>query len=122
VALSRPSGRRSYVVSVVPLPFQTGERLAAGRAAAMLFVAEPDRRSERPDAWLQRLWDLTPAEARLAGRLMQGESLREAADALGVALGTARNQLKHVFAKTDTRRQAELMRLLLQSMPPLDER
>lgn len=119
VALPRPSGRRSYAVSVVPLPRGTVERLDAGRAAAMLFVSEPDRRPERPEAWLRRLWNLTPAEARLAGRLVQGESLREAADALGISVGTARNQLKLVFSKTDTRRQADLVRVLLQSLPPL---
>jgi len=31
---------------------------------------------------------------------------------VGVAIGTARNQLKQIFLKTDVRRQSELVRLL----------
>ncbi len=46
-------------------------------------------------------------------QLARGERLEDSADALGVAIGTARNQLKQIFAKTDTHRQAELVRRIL---------
>ncbi len=45
--------------------------------------------------------------------LSQGFSLDEAAQQRGVTINTARSQLKQVFSKTDTRRQGELMRLVL---------
>ncbi|MFN3936237.1 MAG: LuxR C-terminal-related transcriptional regulator [Gemmobacter sp.] len=54
---------------------------------------------------------LTPREAAIAGRIVAGQSLREAADALGIALSTARTHLQRIFDKTDTRSQAALIRL-----------
>ena len=55
---------------------------------------------------------LTVAETRLAAKLASGAGLGAAASSLGVSRETARSQLKAVFAKTNTRRQAELAGLL----------
>jgi DNA-binding CsgD family transcriptional regulator len=65
-----------------------------------------------PEDALRATFRLTTAEARLASRLATGTSLDHAADALGIARNTARAQLRAVFAKTDTSRQAELVALL----------
>jgi len=43
------------------------------------------------------------------------------ASRLGISLATARTHLAHVFDKTGTRRQAELVRLLLRSQPAVRE-
>jgi len=67
---------------------------------------------ELPETRLMLIFRLTPAEARLAARLACGESLEEASERLAVSLGTARNQLKAIFTKTETNRQAELVALL----------
>jgi hypothetical protein len=48
-----------------------------------------------------------------------GSSLRPA-DALGVTIGTARNQRKQIFAKTDSHRQAELVRRILSGPAQLE--
>jgi DNA-binding CsgD family transcriptional regulator len=55
---------------------------------------------------------LTPAEARLAGRLAAGDRPDEAAEALAMTKNTARIQLRVVLAVTGTGRQGELMALL----------
>jgi DNA-binding CsgD family transcriptional regulator len=55
---------------------------------------------------------LTPAEARLATRVATGESMETAAEHLSIAYETARNVLKSIFHKTETRRQGELVALL----------
>jgi len=52
------------------------------------------------------------AEGRIALSLLEGSSLAEAAELNGVGVETARSQLKRVFLKTGTRRQAELVGLL----------
>ncbi|WP_161596240.1 helix-turn-helix transcriptional regulator [Rhodanobacter glycinis] len=67
-------------------------------------------------AWprLQDQWGFTPAEAQLAQWLMQGFSLDEAAERIGVTKNTVRTQLRSLFDKTETRRQADLMRVLIQ--------
>jgi DNA-binding CsgD family transcriptional regulator len=64
-------------------------------------------------AVLQRLFDLTAAEARLACSISGGERLGEAAGVLGIKISTARCQLAKLMAKTETRRQAQLVALLV---------
>lgn len=44
---------------------------------------------------------------------MSTSYLRSAATKLGITYGTARARLAEIFQKTETRRQAELVRLLL---------
>jgi DNA-binding CsgD family transcriptional regulator len=60
---------------------------------------------------------LTVAEAKLAAKLASGVGIDAAASSLGVSRETARSQLKAVFAKTNTRRQAELAGLLARFRP-----
>ena len=61
---------------------------------------------------LQRLFRLTPAEARLAARLAAGTGIDGASAAFAVGRETVRTQLRAIFAKTGTHRQAELVALL----------
>jgi DNA-binding CsgD family transcriptional regulator len=58
-------------------------------------------------------YGLTPAEAHLAVELAAGNSLKEAAHHLGIRINTARAQLRALFGKTGTNRQAALVRRLL---------
>jgi DNA-binding CsgD family transcriptional regulator len=48
------------------------------------------------DPWNSSAFGLTPAEARLAGRLVDEDSVETAADELGVTYETARKTLKRV--------------------------
>ena len=66
--------------------------------------------------FLKNKFDLTPAEARLVVRLITGESLRPCANALGIKYETVRTYLKSVFQKTKTRRQAELVMVVIRAM------
>jgi DNA-binding CsgD family transcriptional regulator len=66
---------------------------------------------------LQRHYGLAPAEARLVLHLVAGETLRSAAVKLGITYETARSQLKRVFNKTGTCRQAELVIVILTALP-----
>ncbi len=62
---------------------------------------------------LRSTYGLTPAEARLAQQLVNGDALTAIAEKLGLAHNTVRNQLKSIFSKTGTKRQAELVGLIL---------
>lgn len=62
-------------------------------------------------AILSDLFGLTPAQIRLARLLMQGHSLPQAASATGLSRETLRTQLRSIFEKTGTGRQAELVAL-----------
>jgi DNA-binding CsgD family transcriptional regulator len=102
----------AYRVAVFPLlhPRHAGKGAAA---EAVLFVDAPPEASPAAEAELfQQAFQLTRAEARLAVHLMSGRSLTEAADLFGVSHNTVRSQLRVIFEKTQTRRQADLVRLL----------
>ena len=58
---------------------------------------------------MRSAFHLTQAEAQLASQLASGDPLDTICDRLGIAKETGRNQLKSVFAKTGTSRQAELV-------------
>jgi DNA-binding CsgD family transcriptional regulator/PAS domain-containing protein len=81
--------------------------------AASILVVTPVVVKDVPTAdVVQGLFDLTPAEARLAALIAAGHRPREAAAALGVMEETARSTLKRVMAKTGLHRQADLIGLL----------
>ncbi len=62
---------------------------------------------------LKSVYGLTQSEAGLLLRMVQGETLAEISEARNVTLHTVRAQLKSVFAKTDTNRQASLIKKVL---------
>ena len=61
---------------------------------------------------------LTPAEARIALGIARGNALSVIAEAHGISVATARTQLKSVFAKTGTHRQAQLAALMAGMIGP----
>jgi DNA-binding CsgD family transcriptional regulator len=91
------------------------------RPRAMLFITDPEATAGVRLQWLRDDFGLTPAEAAVAVEILEADGLLAAASRLGVSLATARTHLAHVFDKTGTRRQAELVRLLLHSQPPIRE-
>lgn len=87
------------------------------RPRAILFVSDPEATVARRKRWLRENFGLTSAEAAVAAEILRADGLRLVAGRLKVSLETVRTHLAHVFAKTGTQRQAELVRLILQSQP-----
>lgn len=80
--------------------------------AAWLAVVTQVGRSAAPSATiLSGLFDLTPAEARVARQLIEGRSVAEIAETASLSDSTIRNQLRAVFLKTGVSRQSELVRM-----------
>jgi DNA-binding CsgD family transcriptional regulator/PAS domain-containing protein len=109
LSVARPSRRRSLLVLVAPLGTREREHLGA---RAIVLITDPEAAPSLPADALRAVFGLTHAEARLAVLLAGGATLREAADQLGMAFNTARHHLRNLLARTDTRRQSELVRLL----------
>jgi DNA-binding CsgD family transcriptional regulator len=65
---------------------------------------------------LQKMFELAPAQARLAALLYEGVSVKQAAAKLGITEGSARQYLRHIFAKTGTNRQVDLIREIARAM------
>lgn len=103
------------LLSVSPLPAILHD--GPGRALITLR-SETDTLGPAPEM-LVALFGLTAAEADLAWSLAQNESLNTIGVRRGVSENTIRSQLAHVFAKTRTANQRELVRLLSMVPAPL---
>jgi len=66
---------------------------------------------------LTGLFDLTPAEAKLSLALVEGLSLKDAANRLGIQHSTARSYLERIFRKTGMHQQSQLVALLASARP-----
>ena len=105
----------ALVLHLVPARRRAADLFAQ---AAFLLVVTPVAAPTAPlTEMLYGLFDLTPAEARLARALAGGVSTANFASSSGLSRETIKKQLQGVFAKTGTRRQAELVRLLAGAAP-----
>jgi DNA-binding CsgD family transcriptional regulator len=105
------------IVHLVPIRREAHDLFAL---AAGVLVVTPVIAGEVPSGrLLQGLFDLSPAEAAIAKALGEGLTIDDIASRTGKGRETIRHQLKAVFAKTGTSRQAELAALLAgKAMPP----
>ncbi|MBM3203086.1 helix-turn-helix transcriptional regulator, partial [Candidatus Woesearchaeota archaeon] len=88
-----------------------------GCVRAIVFVNDLDNPHSIPQiALLQQLFGLTIAQARLAQALGLGFSVEEYAEKQQLSLNTVRTHLKHLFHKTGTHRQGDLVRVLVTSL------
>lgn len=78
----------------------------------LLLVRDSSRRQLPTPALLIDVFGVTPAEARLTLKLIDGLSLTAAAEALGISRNTARTQLSSVFSKTNLNSQTQLVKLV----------
>ncbi|WP_066794901.1 helix-turn-helix transcriptional regulator [Sphingomonas soli] len=111
ILITRPSMRLPYVVRVLPAP--ASERFLALHSIACVIhihdlaaVRLPSRRA------LRATFGLTERESDLAIELVRHAGLGPAAEAVGMALNTARNHLQGIFRKCGVASQAEAVQLL----------
>lgn len=104
----------SAVLHVLPIR-RDARDIFSGTLA--LIALTPLTRTPAPGIeLLTGLFDLTPAEARVARGLTEGLTLQDIAARQQLSGETIRTQLKAVLAKTGTERQAELVALLARSV------
>ncbi|ORW32274.1 hypothetical protein AWB91_11975 [Mycobacterium paraense] len=106
---ARPSGRRPYVVHVVPSEPHDG--------GALLMIVDPQHETQPAPTLLAELFSLTRSEAQIALGILRGTPPKQLAEQMSVSLVTVRTHLQHVFDKTGTHRQADLVRLLTNLLP-----
>ena len=86
---------------------------------AAIFVSDPHQPRQAPSDILIELFGFTPAESKLALRLVNGLTLDEASEELGISRNTAKSHLSSVFSKTGVARQTQLIQLILNSVATL---
>jgi DNA-binding CsgD family transcriptional regulator/PAS domain-containing protein len=112
IALPRPDGRPSRVVTVLPA-LGDGPSAIAPRAQLLILVADPEGGAAPDAAALARAFGLTAAEGRVAVLAAAGTGVDAIAARLGVSGNTVKAQLKAVYLKTGAANRAELLRLAL---------
>jgi DNA-binding CsgD family transcriptional regulator len=111
VILPRRNGLRPLMVEVIPIRGAAQDIFNVVSALAILTDLEST--NQRPaEPLLQQAFGLTPAEARLAARLTNGDTLPDIARLDNTPHETLRTRLKSVFDKTGTSRQTELALLV----------
>ncbi len=103
----------SILISPDPYPGIEYDNQANNYAA--IFIASALEKQNISHTMLQTLFNLTPAEAKLAALLASGNSLGQAADHSCISKNTAKVQLKSIFLKMDISRQADLIKKILTS-------
>jgi DNA-binding CsgD family transcriptional regulator len=133
LALSRGTDRRALGLILRPLcgsrqhggddiptsiPRKTSPSLGfiSSPLLVVIDVSAQDLQKAPPVRLLQDLFTLTPAEATLLQALMEDKRIEDHALARGVSVTTVRTQLAHLFRKTNTNRQSELVRLAVRAV------
>ena len=110
VTVANRSGDRRFL-HVVPVTGRARDVFMA--TAAIVLIIEPGRTKRAfPALAIRQALGLTRREAQIAALLAEGLGLPKIAERLRIGLGTLRNHLKSIFAKTGTSRQGELIALL----------
>ena len=94
----------------------SGADVRIGRSAIpgiLCFILDPDLPNSLDPAQLRDIYQLTPAELRLANLMVSGLDVSEASALLQISKHTGRTQLKSIMQKTGVNRQAGLQRKLL---------
>lgn len=109
VKISRPSGQRSWILTVRPMLSSYGP---FGTVKCELLVQVHDGAPQIGCLQLlQSLFDLTGRELQVVRLLADGHSVESLASHMNISPNTARTHLRSIFAKTDTSRQSELLQL-----------
>ncbi len=122
VVIETQAGDR-YVAHVLPLA--SGARQftgLGGDAVAALFVQPAKFDPPSIPESLAQSFDLTPGELRVALATIRHDGVSDVADTLGLSEATVRSHLHRIFAKTDTRRQADIVKLVAGFASPLAQR
>jgi DNA-binding CsgD family transcriptional regulator len=117
--LSSRGGER-FVAHVLALT--AGARRKAGiahSAAVAVFIRKTELDLPHPLEVISNAYRLTPSEMRVLMLIVQIGGVPEIAPVLGVSETTVKTHLQHVYEKTGTQRQADLVKLVAGYMSPL---
>jgi DNA-binding CsgD family transcriptional regulator len=97
------------------LPLTSGARRKAGvsyAATAAMFIRKAALDLPSPPEAVASEFKLTPAEVRVLFAIVEIGGVPEVAPVLGISDQTVKTHLHRIYAKTATKRQADLVRLV----------
>jgi DNA-binding CsgD family transcriptional regulator len=113
IAVTLTAAGQLYLAHVLPLT--SGSRRKAGAsyaAAAAVFVRKAGLDAPTAPEVIAKLYGLTPSELRVLLAVFESGGVTNVAEALGISEATAKTHLRHLFEKTSTARQADLVKLV----------
>jgi DNA-binding CsgD family transcriptional regulator len=117
ITLQAP-GETPMVAYVLPLQV-SDVRSSFNTAAVAIFLCTRDAATPVTESLLATLYALTPAEIRVFQHMVKGLSAKEIANSLHLSESTVNTHTKHLFAKTDTGKQTQLIALAAKLTPPV---
>ena len=101
-------------LTIEVLPYRKNRNNPYGNpATAMLLIRDPGAVREADAERMRSRFGLTRAEAALAIEMLKGDGRAAAAKRCGISVNTARTHLMRIFEKTGVKRQAQLIRALM---------
>ncbi len=116
--INRPSGHHPFLLDVVPLRDALAE-IDKHFTGAMITLIDPDNPRPLKIDRVTLAYSLSEAEAEVCRGLVDGWSNQRIADTRNVSIDTVKTQVKSIMHKTGTHRRADLIRLVVQTSPPI---
>jgi DNA-binding CsgD family transcriptional regulator len=119
VPLSMPPGD-IWLAHILPLT--SGARQYAGiaySAVAAIFVHKASLETPSSMETMSKLYRLTPGELRVLAAVSEVGGVPAVAEVVGISEATVKTHLQHLFAKTGTNRQIDLVKLVAAHASPL---
>jgi DNA-binding CsgD family transcriptional regulator/PAS domain-containing protein len=115
----RPSGAHSFLVEISPLNDSLGE-LDRDLVGAVVTLIDPDDACPLNVDKFAKIYGLTTAEEVVCQHLMNGWSGDRIAEARSVSRETVRSQIKSVLRKSGVSSRADLTRMIVKTVPPIE--
>jgi hypothetical protein len=113
------SENADFILHMLPLNAARRKSVGFGDGAAnILFVTRTDPKDATALAAFAERFGLTAQEGRVLQAILEVGGVPMAADILGISPNTARTHVTSIFNKTGVRRQADLIRLLIETKSP----
>ena len=109
----------NYIAHMLPLNAARQKSIDADRGAAfVLFVKQNNPGDKAAISAFAERFRLTPKETRVLQTVVEVGGVPLAADVLGISPETVRTHITKIFDKSGVRRQADLIRLLMEMKSP----
>jgi DNA-binding CsgD family transcriptional regulator/PAS domain-containing protein len=121
ISIALPDEHGGMLATIMPLNKGLRQSLTGGANPAVfaIFVQNPTAPLPSPGEGFAKLYGLTQGESRTLMALSMSQGPQDAANILGISIATVRSHLQHIFTKTNTSGQSELMQLMMRSVAPI---
>jgi integral membrane sensor domain MASE1/DNA-binding CsgD family transcriptional regulator len=118
---SLPLGEHgNSMATIVPLAdSKLADLCGTPSTSAAVFIQEPTKDQHEAVREIADRYGLSHSEARVLEKLSPSENVKSLAIALGVSENTIKTHLQHIFQKTQTCKQSELIELVRSTTPPV---